>query len=239
MRAMMMCRISMRTWIRIRLRFRVSFSGDFPRNFLMKLFAGGGKDLETAAAFAENSSATTSATVTAPLKVAINSPFLNKPIKIGIPSTATSSTKPIVIKGLGNLNTVDGKQIRFIPPKVNTANNRVPPSAGNTSSGKNQSCAMKNSRSVLSNLSLSLFLSLAFLFFLLQLPQLRFSAWEPAAELFFQAIWLRWSSRVSCILSKHQDSSSSRRFPADNFVYFHSGNGRRHRKLFAHDRQQC
>lgn len=28
--------------------------------------------------------------------------------------------------GMGKINMLDGNQMRFIPPKVNTANNRVP-----------------------------------------------------------------------------------------------------------------
>lgn len=102
---------------------------------------GGGKDLETAAAFADTTSATTSvADVTIPSKVAISSTFMNKPIKIQIPALtgAASSSKPIVVKSIGSVNTVDGKQIRFIPPKVNTANNRVPAGTGNASSGSGE-----------------------------------------------------------------------------------------------------
>lgn len=105
------------------------------------LLAGGGKDLETAAAFVENSIATTSAsTVTIPTKIGISSTFMNKPIKIQIPalSGAASSSKPIMVKSIGSVNTVDGKQIRFIPPKVNTANNRVPAGTGNSSGGSGE-----------------------------------------------------------------------------------------------------
>lgn len=103
--------------------------------------AGGGKDLETAAAYAERmSKATTSAaTITVP-KAAVSSPFLGKQIKIPLSSlsSASSSPKPIVVKGIGNLNTIDGKQIRFIPPKVNTANNRVPSTPGTASGGSGE-----------------------------------------------------------------------------------------------------
>lgn len=105
------------------------------------MIAGGGKDLETAAAFADKSSATTSvASVAIPTKVAVSSGFLNKSIKIQIPalSGAASSSKPMMVKSIGSVNTVDGKQIRFIPPKVNTANNRVPAGTGNSSSGSGE-----------------------------------------------------------------------------------------------------
>lgn len=68
---------------------------------------GGGKDLETAAAYGQNS--TNVATTTAG-SIGINSPFLAQPIKIEIPTLpATSKTV---------------QPLRF--PKVNTANNRVP-----------------------------------------------------------------------------------------------------------------
>lgn len=110
--------------------------------------AGGGKDLETAAAYAQRmSKATTSATITVP-KATVSSPFLGKQIKIPIStlSSASSSQKPIVVKGIGSLNTLDGKQIRFIPPKVNTANNRVPSTPGTASGGSGETiCALARS----------------------------------------------------------------------------------------------
>lgn len=103
---------------------------------------GGGIDLETAAAYAEkNNSATTStASITIPSKVGISSPYLAKPIKIEIPASmvTASTSKPIVMKGIGSLNTADGKQIRFIPPKVNTANNRVPAGPASGGSGEDE-----------------------------------------------------------------------------------------------------
>lgn len=98
------------------------------------MFSGGGIDLKTAAAYAEKNSATTStATISIPTKVGSSLPFTSNPIKFQIPATSVSTastSKPMLIKGLGNVNTADGKQIRFIPPKVNTANNRVPVGAG-------------------------------------------------------------------------------------------------------------
>ena len=53
------------------------------------------------------------------------------PIKIEIPSFGTSTTMPLTGNfsgGMGKINMLDGNQMRFIPPKVNTANNRVPAS---------------------------------------------------------------------------------------------------------------
>lgn len=118
--------------------------------------SGGGIDLKTAAEYAEKNSkktaTTTSATITLPSKiggitstmlakpikieipsskVGINSPFVSKQIKIEAPSTSTSKP-PVVMKTVGNL----GSQIRFIPPKVNTANNRVPAGSGGASGEK-------------------------------------------------------------------------------------------------------
>jgi hypothetical protein len=101
-------------------------------------FKGGGKDLETAAAFAERTSKATTSTASTPIPIKISAPIIGKQIKLEVTPTPTTSAKPVVIKGLGNLNTIDGKQIRFIPPKVNTANNRVPSGAGNTSSGSGE-----------------------------------------------------------------------------------------------------
>jgi hypothetical protein len=102
---------------------------------------GGGKDLETAASFASKKTnvPTTSSTITVP-KVGISSPFLKNPIKISIPASATTLAKPVVVKSIGSVTTPDGKLIKFIPPKVNTANNRVPPEERFKSSGpgKNQ-----------------------------------------------------------------------------------------------------
>lgn len=96
------------------------------------------------ATFGENKNvATTSAaTISMPAQVGITSPYLKAPVKITLPTpvASSSSAKPIVgnVKGLGNVNTADGKQIRFIPPKVNTANNRVPPGTANSSSGSGE-----------------------------------------------------------------------------------------------------
>ncbi|XP_070492560.1 protein strawberry notch isoform X1 [Chironomus tepperi] len=70
---------------------------------------GGGKDLETAATFAQNSDSNVATTTSG--GIGINSPFLTQPIKIEIPTLpATSKTV---------------QPLRF--PKVNTANNRIPP----------------------------------------------------------------------------------------------------------------
>lgn len=94
---------------------------------------GGGRDLENAAVLAlEENIATTSRAVAAKPapKINITSPYLSQPIKITIPATATSATsikKHIIVKSVANVSMADGKQIKFIPPKVNTANNRVPP----------------------------------------------------------------------------------------------------------------
>lgn len=72
-----------------------------------------------------NNPATTAISST---KVGISSPFLSQPIKIEIPSMGTHTTFPITggVGGMGNINLMDNKPIRFVPPKVNTANNRVP-----------------------------------------------------------------------------------------------------------------
>lgn len=100
------------------------------------VFSGGGKDLETVATFGEKKQitpTTSAATITVPAQIGISSPYLSKPVKITLPTAVASSSsasKAVVVgnvKGIGNVNTADGKQIRFIPPKVNTANNRVPP----------------------------------------------------------------------------------------------------------------
>lgn len=88
--------------------------------------------METAAAFAERQkkASTSVASISIPAKSGISTSFQGKSYKVEIPSTLVASgstSKPIVVKTIGNFNTVDGKPIRFIPPKVNTANNRVPP----------------------------------------------------------------------------------------------------------------
>ncbi|CRK86966.1 CLUMA_CG000782, isoform A [Clunio marinus] len=86
---------------------------------------GGGKDLETAAAFAEKKNKATTSGI---IPVKVTAPLVT--------STTTSITRPtIILKNASNLTPIDGKQIRFFPPKVNTANNRVPPGAGNASTG--------------------------------------------------------------------------------------------------------
>ena len=120
------------------------------------MIEGGGRDLETAKAFGKKikkPGATmltpTLATITLPSKVNISSPYLTKPIKIEIPSLAASTStfkKITVVKQhpqqqqhqqqqqqmITKINVMPAKPpMRFVPPKVNTANNRV--SSTNTS----------------------------------------------------------------------------------------------------------
>lgn len=87
---------------------------------------GGGKDLETVAIFGEKKIST--APSPAPKQTTDKIFKMSSPI--GAPSSSSPSSFKATglgsVKGIGNLNTAGGKQIRFIPPKVNTANNRVP-----------------------------------------------------------------------------------------------------------------
>lgn len=112
------------------------------------MIEGGGRDLETAKAFGKKIKkpgasmlTPTLATITLPSKVNISSPYLTKPIKIEIPSLAASTStfkKITVVKQhpqqqmITKINVMPTKPpMRFVPPKVNTANNRV--SSTNTS----------------------------------------------------------------------------------------------------------
>lgn len=119
------------------------------------MIEGGGRDLETAKAFGKKIKkpgasmlTPTLATITLPSKVNISSPYLTKPIKIEIPSLAASTStfkKITVVKQhpqqlqhqqqqqmITKINVMPAKPpMRFVPPKVNTANNRV--SSTNTS----------------------------------------------------------------------------------------------------------
>lgn len=94
---------------------------------ILPILKGGGKDLETAATFAQNQSTTTTASVAVPKSVGISSPFLTQPIKIEIPSSlpATSKTALPIKLTTGSMQMQVAQPMKF--PKVNTANNRVPP----------------------------------------------------------------------------------------------------------------
>ena len=97
-------------------------------------FQGGGRDLATAASFAKKPSTTVS-NITNSTSTATKASS-SYPIKVEIPAFNTSTKMPLTNAfsgGLGKMNMLDGNQMRFIPPKVNTANNRVP--ASNTGFG--------------------------------------------------------------------------------------------------------
>lgn len=136
------------TSIQIRLKFQVSVkSCSISCNLLLIHSSGGGKDLENAAVVAlEENIATTSKQAAAKQvpQINITSSYLKTPIpiKISIPQNVVTSTstlsKPIIVKNIGNVTTPDGKQIKFIPPKVNTANNRVPPEERFQSTGSGE-----------------------------------------------------------------------------------------------------
>lgn len=91
---------------------------------------GGGKDLQTAATFAQKKEAkegvatTSTKTATASIPIGISSPFLKQEIKIELPATSTTTATKTP---MGSFS----QPIRF--PKVNTANNRVP--AGSSKQG--------------------------------------------------------------------------------------------------------
>ena len=92
---------------------------------------GGGKDLQTAATFAQKKEAkegvATTSTKTASIPIGISSPFLKQEIKIELPASSTSTTTATTKTPIGSFS----QPIRF--PKVNTANNRVP--AGSSKQG--------------------------------------------------------------------------------------------------------
>ena len=92
---------------------------------------GGGKDLQTAATFAQKKEAkegvATTSTKTASIPIGISSPFLMQEIKIELPASSTSTTTATTKTPIGSFS----QPIRF--PKVNTANNRVP--AGSSKQG--------------------------------------------------------------------------------------------------------
>jgi hypothetical protein len=82
---------------------------------------GGGKDLQTAATFAQKkkegggTAAAATTTTSASIPIGISSPFLKQEIKIELPTVSTTP-KPQALPF--------NQPLRF--PKVNTANNRVP-----------------------------------------------------------------------------------------------------------------
>lgn len=87
---------------------------------------GGGKDLQTAATFAQKKEGNAATSTSASIPIGISSPFLKQEIKIELPTVSTTP-KPQALPF--------NQPLRF--PKVNTANNRVP--AGSSKTGKSLS----------------------------------------------------------------------------------------------------